>query len=476
MATNSRADGLPVEPIPSLDGLIKLYRSTFVKVMQARLRFMLEEAYSVYIAALGEGFDPVLHAHLADVLQDLVARSSELSELFGGELLDYFRRMLAPVPAGGKGGTSGERFPVYGGEDIELRELISKTNRAVERRYGDKILAVTLTYIKLAGEPAAEMTLAWSSASLFSAFSAVLRELEVPVHSKVRLVLFKLFAREVVTYIGEACSAFRDLVPVELSRLQSAAGRAEPGAIQAVPAGADLSSRGVAPLSRQGSGVVFEASPVAVQSGPTPLIPIGEAATVRPLESREKNRFRRSVMLLSRFASVLALIWFAWWLGGELARLRAVSAPGSTTAAFEPDVLPAGVAAAKPSATETDKPKTPASGIDPLLPILGEPGKRDILRAVKLKNFSWTVEPSASGMLFDLTIANTSGYWVAGIEVVCSQYSSELNFLEAAKTVLDPSIGPGDDGTFRDIRLGFAHRDTERVNCVIADLAIESRP
>jgi hypothetical protein len=100
--------------------------------------------------------------------------------------------------------------------------------------------------------------------------------------------------------------------------------------------------------------------------------------------------------------------------------------------------------------------------------------KRDAMRAVKLKHFVWKAGLDENRILFDLTIVNMNKIRVGEIEVVCSQYSQALDFLEAAKTVIAESIEPGQAKTFKAVPIGFANNQVKRINCVIADLEMRS--
>lgn len=102
--------------------------------------------------------------------------------------------------------------------------------------------------------------------------------------------------------------------------------------------------------------------------------------------------------------------------------------------------------------------------------------KRERLRGLKLKSFIWKIDAGTNELLLTLTLANANLVEVGGIEVLCSQYSESLDFLEAAKAVLAEPVGAGQTKTFKGVSMGGANDQADRLNCVVADLnAIASR-
>ncbi len=213
-------DFVPLDSVaPALD-LEALYRAVFVEKMRGHFQAMLTGAYAVYVTALGEGFDPTLRAHLTDVLQDLIARAPELSGVFGGALLRNFQSTCGrPSEPGGLPGQAGQpAMPRFGGsfrkeEDASVQEFLSKSARSLETQHGSVMLALTSSYIQLAGQSAEGFRAPWSPAVMFAAFDAVLEYIEMPIHSRVGLVLYKTYAQEVLRHLGDACLAFRDALP-----------------------------------------------------------------------------------------------------------------------------------------------------------------------------------------------------------------------------------------------------------------------
>ncbi|BBA32279.1 hypothetical protein sS8_0311 [Methylocaldum marinum] len=99
--------------------------------------------------------------------------------------------------------------------------------------------------------------------------------------------------------------------------------------------------------------------------------------------------------------------------------------------------------------------------------------KHEVLRGVELTDFSWTVEPSERMMLFDFSIRNGSERRISRIEVVCLQYSADLEMIGPLKAVLPDVIEPNTTQSFMQIPAGFADSRVDRVSCLIPDLAFE---
>jgi hypothetical protein len=508
MATSLKTVDSPPASMAPLRVLTGLYRSTFVDNMQERFRSMLTGAYAVYVTALGEDFDPPLRAHLIDILQEIISRESEFTEIFKEELLRHFRlppEQSEPPDASASQINEQEQslqpkvWP-EADEDPEVREFIAKTIRSIETRHGSIILAVTRTYVKLVNQPIEDFRPPWSPAYLFSAFAAILNRIEVPIHGRVKLALYQTFAQEVLRHIGDACLAFRDVLPNDLSQLNALVGE----------------ETSAPPNGSRSSGPTPDTTP----STSTPIFADKEngSETISGLSDHPNNRDgnltdkdsradtprTRTTMKLLRLTMVLlgglGLIWGGWWLGAYIARTKSmpvlnqdkptkaqnltIEPPSMEARPEQPTAEPPPPAQASTLQTVPEPPpSTPttahASPEQPApLPLAPESTtspidraeKREIMRAVKLKNFNWKVD--ANSVLFKLIIANASKHPIGGIEIVCSQYSKNMDFLEAAKTVLEEPIKPGQTKEFQAIPIGFANKRTERVNCVIADLAV----
>lgn len=509
MATNLKTVALPPASMTPLRVLTGLYRSTFVDNMQERFRSMLTGAYDVYVTALGEDFDPPLRAHLTDILQEIISRESEFTEIFEEELLRHFRLLIeqsgipdASAPQIDEQGQS-RRLDALpkADEDPGVQEFVAKTIRSIETRHGSIILAVTRTYVKLVGQPAEDFRPPWSPAYLFSAFAAVLNRIEVPIHGRVKLALYQTFAQEVLRHIGDACLAFRDVLPSDLSQLNIPAGSETSSTATATPPNGSRSSdsnpNSTHPSLPKSSQALAdkENSFETISCVPdNPQNKDGNSTADIPRTYATAKLLRLTIALLGGFG----LIWGGWWLGTYIARTQSmpvldwnkpaetqgtvIENPSAETrpeqpAAKQPPPEQAPIAQAvpesPPTAQASAEPPTSAPRAPEPTPQVDPGEKREIMRAVKLKNFNWKVDANGNGMLFKLTIANASKHWISGIEIVCSQYSGRMDFLEAAKTVLGEPIKPGQAKDFQAIPIGFANKRTERVNCVIADLVVD---
>jgi hypothetical protein len=512
MATNLRTEDLPFASVTPMRILAGLYRSTFVDKIQERFRMMLAGAYAVYVTALGEGFDPALRAHLTDILQDIIARTAELTDVFEEELMGHFRVMLEQsgnLEASEK--RLGEVKPVSRPDvsprldtDPAVQEFITKTIRSIETRHGSIILAVTRVYVKLVGQTVEDFRPPWTPAYLFSAFATVLERIDVPIHEKVKLALYRMFSQEVLRYLGDACLAFRDVLPPDLAQLNLP--RCESAALFASETAAD----GTREPNGNGAGNVAAAAviPKLVLAGAEKADRYDtehdgeEGAAVPPEpEARTTGKLGRALLIL---LGGLGIVCGGWWAGTYYAKAKFLSplssrepvATADPTAGSEPEKslsesVPANRAApdqlpgkttgyresspstqmAAPEQRSAVEAPAPAMMPDGNQPLAGADArqKREIMHSIRLKTFAWRVDSGSNEMLFDLTIANTGKVRIGGIEVVCSQYSTALDFLEAAKTVLAEAVEPGQSKAFKAVPIGFPSKQTERVNCVIAD-------
>ncbi|WP_348758810.1 hypothetical protein [Candidatus Methylocalor cossyra] len=492
-----RPAGVSLLSANPLRGLAALYGSTFVDRMQEHFRQMLQGAYSVYVTALGEGFDPTLRAHLSDVLQDLVGRSSELAEAFAEEMLHQFQRTigaLAISEATAGHPPSPPRSEILAGldDDPKIREFVARTVRKTETRHGSLMLAVTRTFMKLVDRNVEEFLPPWSPACSFAAFAATLERLDMPVHPRVKLILYQTFAQEVLHHLGDACIAFRDALPSDRSQLRGKEDATLPNTVR-LTQGAD----GEPPGDSAPPG--SDSPPFFLTENETDLRPTAPAV-VASSSSAAAPAQRPSWWLAPRVRHLAAM---ALLLGGIALILgsskRAAQVPGggdSPMPALGPgrhEIMAPAASSTGSSSTlppaavplpETDsaqapaaaKPATPQAFPRDPLPSQDLRKKRELLHAVRLKTFRWKVDHSSKKLLFDLSIGNTSTVPVGELEIVCSQYSRNLDFLEAAKTVLSDPIAAGQTKEFRAVPIGFANRQTERINCLIADLSNLAEP
>lgn len=469
MSMNLRDEKLPpasVEPIHILAGL---YRSTFVEKMRERFRLMLSGAYAIYITVLGEEPDLALKTHLSDVLHDIAAHAGDLVDAFEEELMRAFRAAMERPEASGDSrfanagnSTAPEGHPhsatAHFDSDLNVQEFIARSVRGYDTRYGSIILALTKTCVKLTDQSVEHFRPPWTPAKLFSAFSAALDRIGIPIHARVRLALYKMFAQEVLRHLGDGCMDFRYALPHSLANLNKPSHESD------------------APVSSTGRSPTFqpEKEPPSSNEGATSRLAAGSPnltrslgmasdAKVRPVHS---GKFVRLGLAALGFAALMVL---GWWAGVYLAKAR-------------PWIILSGNAPVPLAATKSEMmtvANNNASGqtaLDPnqahLVAPVGTHEKREALRNLKLKNFVWGVAPGGGELLFTLTLVNANLVKVAGVEVVCSQYSASLDFLEAAKTVLPEPIEAGQSRTFRELPIGSASEQADRVNCVVADLDV----
>lgn len=294
-------------PAPDLEAL---YQAIFVEKMRRHFQAMLTGAYAVYVTALGEGFDPALRAHLTDVLQDLIVKAPELEDVFGEALLRSLQSTRGQGPASAKQpGQAGQQAGAlrFGGafkreEDPSLQEFLSKSARSLETQHGSVMLALTSSYVQLAGQSAEGFCAPWGPAVMFSAFDAVLEHIEMPIHSRVGLALYKTYAQEVLKHLGDACLAFRDALPSapapqEAMKLRS---------VQSSGPGAPH-EEGMALPENRGEKLLAEHDGVA-----DPGKPLSDAGSTSEATAASRAS-QKSVFILAALLLVgLAAAWGAW--------------------------------------------------------------------------------------------------------------------------------------------------------------------
>jgi hypothetical protein len=529
MATNLLVMDVPPESIAPMRELIGLYRSTFAQKMREHFQLMLAGAYAVYVTALGEGFDPTLRAHLTDVLQDVIARAPELAEIFEGELLRSFQERLEQSSGAARGAAkSGDSqgFDDLPEGDAAVREFVAKTVRGIDTQHGSVILAVTKTFAKLVDQATEGFRPPWGTACLFSAFAAVLKHVDVPIHGRVKLALYKTFAQEVLRHIGDACLLLRDALPDDYSQLAAVPACPWGASVSAGPTLSEVRSGSNPGLSNDGgldAGLRdfdpelqrFAGKPVAWKAGAGTVMdtidPVsnspGVPATPAPAEESQRPRawgWFAAVLLFLLLG--LGLLWGIWrsgvysawldvipWLdrrqpplngGGEPAKPLAEA--GGEVPAFSQAPFSTGKqGVSDPALRESAGLEPPHSAAQPdggpqpegkllRLPSSSDPvEKLEALRAVKLEEVIWHADPAGGATVFDWRIDNASPFRISGIEVACSQYGQKRVFLEAAKVVLSESIEPRQSRHYRAVPMGFASGKTERVECVVSDLSVE---
>lgn len=438
-----------------------------------------------------ESFDPTLQDHLADVWSDIRLDRQALSESFGKELLVAFVRFLDQTNVGEPG--SGANIDEGAARRADRKTGYRRTfavddNQAhrileIELQYRQIIHQVNETYSALVGRtPETSSVAPWGPTAVLNAFSVVLDRIEFPIHQKVRLVLYGKFITDVLRHLDEAYLAFRD--GLNEYTLQNGA----PGELPA-------DAKGVTPLllgemapSQKGIGdaVGYSSKKITPSAGAETRNTLERAAPVdSPQEENGTERpwFRRFVHVLAFLLLTTLLGTAAWRFGTQLAERRLGSVtqnknlqqnemPGRGEASTLPE-------SASPSA---DVEPTPSDNAAPRLalqesaqpPMVSDPrAKSEVMRAVELVDYHWTLEPMEKAMLFNFLIRNGSARRISGVEVVCLQYSKDLELLEPLKAVLPETIEPNSSKNFTNIPAGFANERVDRVSCIIPDLNLE---
>lgn len=448
--------------------LVGIYRAAYINKLREYFQQMLAEAYSVYVTALDEGFEPPLKAHLTDILQDIIVRTPELAEVFELALLDHFETTLdSYLDNGDPVAARADGFEMDIEGDSEVRGFVAKTVRTSDTQHGSIILAVTKVFAKFTGRPAVLARPPWGAACLFAAFAETLKRIEVPIHGRVKLALYKAFSQAVLKHIGDACLSFRDA-------LSGAA--LQPGP----PPPDDGSALGLMRAPKGNGGTLAASAPDNSHSRPAV----------------------KSIALVMVLLGILGIAWAIGWLDIYPSRPAADFLPSQTPAfpptmgnssramtpepkpmvQVQPETPPVTPVEPLPSAVVEDQAAPPVPVAEPATPPAAEPpksppsldgqGKRNALREVKLRSFKWRVDPKESAILFDLRIENAGRFRVGRVEVVCAQYSRNKALIEAAKRVLGEPIEPGQSRDFPATVIGYASQGTYRVSCMIADLEI----
>ncbi|HYE34388.1 hypothetical protein [Methylocaldum sp.] len=456
--------------------LIDLYRSTFVRNLQDRFQSMLIDLNFATTAQDAEGFDSALRDHLSDVCSDICLDRKALSESFARELLGSFVRFLEqtgvsePDANGDADECAAWQTDKTAGYErtFSVDENLARAVREVEFQHRQSIRCVNEVYSTLVGRaPEALPDTPWRPAAVLGAFSAVLDQIEVPIHQKVRLVLRGKFIRDVLRHLDEACLAFRNGLNDRLV-LGDTRGELSAGATGLTPQFLGEIAPGrkrVTDASDYGSGEIGPKKGAEIEDKP-------EKAT-EP-DAFHRNRPRRRWQ--GRYAHVLAfslltmlLAAVAWQLGTRLAEHRHGSvaqnenhqrneAPSLGKELTPPESASPGVA--------VEESVPPPNFSD-------QRAKREVIRAVELIDYNWTLEPVEKAMLFNFSIRNASERRISGVEVICLQYSENLELLETLKTVLPGTIEPNTSKDFTNIPAGFANESVDRVSCIIPDLNLE---
>ncbi len=470
--------------------LIELYRSTFVGVIQDRFRYMLDDLNLATAVQNIESFDSTLQDHLADVWTTLHLDQEVVSESLSQELLGSFARFSDQQDAGKQNSSAdaGDRawqtgqIPGYR-RTFAVDEHLARGVRDVELQHGQSIRRLDETYAEVVGRALDSLPATpWSPVAILDALSAVLDRIEVPIHQKVRLVLYEKFIKDVLRHLGEACLAFRHALNEHKSKSDA---RGTPArAKELKPPFAD---RIVPEEKAIWDAVGYGAGPISPSPKKRGETEYEEETATAPAECREggsqKPWFRRYAHVLASLLLTILLATAAWQLGTRFAEHRhGRVAQDEARRQTESASLDEKALLRESTSTSIGEGITPPDGSSPELtkeesvqPPTGSDtrAKYEILRAIELTDFSWTLDPADKTMLFDFSIKNGSERRISGIEVVCLQYSKDLELLEPLKAVLSGTIEPNTTRTFLQIPAGLANDSVGRVSCVIPDVNLE---
>jgi hypothetical protein len=95
--------------------------------------------------------------------------------------------------------------------------------------------------------------------------------------------------------------------------------------------------------------------------------------------------------------------------------------------------------------------------------------KELVLAGVKL-GFSWHPLGFEDLKLGDLTIANSTGYWLREVKVTCEKRAGKSARTVSASRVLPEAVKPHSTSTFKEFSVGFVGGPDEAGSCRIADL------
>lgn len=499
---NLRTEKLPPASVESMQVLAGLYRSTFVDKMRERFRLMLTGAYAVYVSVLEDQSDPALRTHLADVLHEIAAHAGTLVEAFEEELMRSFRAATgADLPEGsatmevGARGVDPMAAPSELDDGAGIRELVARSIKGYDTRYGSIILALTRIFAKLTDQPVEGFRPPWTPAKLYSAFAVSLDCVGMPIQGMVKLALYKMFSQEVLRYLGDGCMNFRYALPQSLSELN------KPFCDGVSPSGPSIlanSSQISQNEDKPHGAVVGCDSEMAralaqCEAGEAGRGSSGDTSGTTPRKLRRVGFALLGGIALLPVGWCLARMWplptanreppVAAGLG-QAEMMMPVQ--GSSGGLLVQAAIPPTPAATPPHPNQgrllaegeasPGKSLSGSAGTDPVSSGDDFHGKRERLRGLKLKNFTWRIDGGTGELLLNLTLANTNLIEVGGIEVVCSQYSESLDFLEAAKVVLAEPVEAGQTKAYKGVPIGAANAHADRLNCVVADLgAMASR-
>lgn len=469
--------------------LIDLYRKTFVRVIQDRFRCMLDDLNLATTVQNIESFDLALQDHLADVWTALHLDQEAVSESLAQELLGSFALFTDLQDAGKQTFYSDGSDPPRRSDQIFGHRRVVRYDEHLARRIQDvelqhrvNLRRLSETYATAVGRTVDSLPpVPWSPSATLDALFRVLDRIDVPVHQKVRLVLYEKFITDVLAHLGEASLVFRNTLDESLSQM----GGGEPSA-GAKNSGSRLSG-GIVPTEDElklaaGSRVETVMPKKRAEAGGGGARAISLTKDTQEGRRRKPWFFRYAHLLGSLILTILLAV-AAWQFGTRFAEHRhgpvgqnEAGRQAESRDSHEDAVLPK--TTSRNSDVDSPHPESPSSeeavefaGRSPAVSYVRS--KHEVLRGVELTDFSWTVEPSERMMLFDFSIRNGSERRISRIEVVCLQYSADLEMIGPLKAVLPDVIEPNTTQSFMQIPAGFADSRVDRVSCLIPDLAFE---
>jgi hypothetical protein len=466
--------------------LIDLYRTTFVRVIQDRFRCMLDDLNLATTVQDIESFDLALQDHLADVWTALHLDQEAVSESLAQELLGSFALFLDLQDTGKQtfysdGSDRSRRSDQIPGHRRAVRfdEHVARRIHDVELQHRVNLRRLGETYATVVGQTVDSLpAVPWSPSAMLDALSKVLDRIDVPVHQKVRLVLYEKFITDVLVHLGEASLTFRNA----LNERRSQTGEGGPSAA-ARNSGPRLSG-GIVPTKDELKRAVDSRVEAAMPKKRVDA-DAGATAASKTKDSQEGQRqkpwFLRYAHLLASLILTILLAAAAWQLGTRFAEHRHGRVGQNETgrqaeSPGEDGVLPK--TTSPTSDIESPHPESPSSEEGVALPgqsptVSDARSKHEVLREVELTDFGWTVEPLERMTLFDFSIKNGSQRRISRVEVVCLQYSTDLEMLGPLKAVLPDVIEPNTTRSFLQIPAGFADARVGRISCLIPDLSFE---
>ncbi len=457
--------------------LFDLYRSTFVCRIQDRFRYMLDDLnLATAVEDIGS-FDSTLQDHLVDVWTMLHLDREIVSENLGQELVRAFARFSDRQDWNDETSDADDATRVRQTGRISryrrtfaLDECLARRVRDVESQHRQSLHDLDETYAEVVGVALESLpTTPWSPSVTLNALSAVLDGIDVPIHRKVRMVLYEKFIKDVLGHLSEACLAFQEALKKHRTepdpRMASAGAKASMSAFrnERVPekkAEANVAAYGTGATRPENGGKAEDEAEAAIEPER-----FGKGDPHKP-------RFRRYVQVFVYLFMTVLLAMAAWQLGTRFAEHRhgSIAQSGSR----EPERVESTSRREEATSAASASPElTQEQSVQPPPAVSDARAKQDILGMVELVDFNWSLEPVDNTMLFDFSIRNGSERRISEIEVVCLKYSKEFELLGPLKATLPGTIEPNTTRTFTHIPAGFGNNQVGRVSCIIPDLSLE---